>query len=309
MNLITIYLRPDGRLRAGWRFAIYLIAYYLVRALLGWMVVPALVRGSLALVVALRLVGSLLVSWLMLRFLEGRRLSHIGLGLDPGWGVALGLGSAVGVLAIGSMTGVFLLVGGLHFVPAALPPPESATALLRFTPVLLLAAFSEEVMFRGYPFQLLVEGTGRYLAVGGTSLLFGLMHLGNPAADALSTTNTVLAGILFCVAYLQAESLWYAIGMHFSWNWTMAAIGYQVSGLDMPSLGWVAVVPPDLVWLHGGNYGPEGGVVCVVMLTAMIAGLCFAPRRMGCRRIGRTQPDNAPEPSAAVASGTTSIFS
>jgi hypothetical protein len=96
--------------------------------------------------------------------------------------------------------------------------------------------------------------------------------------------------------------------MHFSWNWTLGACGFAVSGIYFPSLGWTAVGPAKSAWLHGGAYGPEGGVVCTAVLLLTIAGLWVVPNRLGCRRLvqqihetGRNHQDSSKEPWMATA--------
>src|SRR2546423_8859655 len=58
----------------------------------------------------------------------------------------------------------------------------------------LLAALTEELMFRGYPLRRLADavGAGPATAIAGAG--FALAHLGNPNATAFSTVNVGLAG-------------------------------------------------------------------------------------------------------------------
>ncbi len=63
--------------------------------------------------------------------------------------------------------------------------------------VLLVAALAEEVIFRGYPFQRLIDGVGPVLATLIVSAVFAIRHLGNPDSSLASTLVTVLAGWLF----------------------------------------------------------------------------------------------------------------
>ena len=60
--------------------------------------------------------------------------------------------------------------------------------------VLLVAGLAEEVIFRGYPFQRLIDGVGPVMATLIASALFASRHIGNPDSSLASTLVTVLAG-------------------------------------------------------------------------------------------------------------------
>src|SRR5689334_5740690 len=77
-----------------------------------------------------------------------------------------------------------------------------ATSLLYTFGLLLIAAATEELVFRGFPLQILAEGMGQWPAVIMMSGLFGATHLNNPDASLRSAGNTAIAGILLSLAYL-----------------------------------------------------------------------------------------------------------
>jgi hypothetical protein len=149
--------------------------------------------------------------------------------------------------------------------------------------VLAVAALSEELVFRGYPFQVFLKSLGPWGAMLLISLIFGLLHAPNPGATLLSILNTILAGIFLCRAYLKTRSLWLPYGIHVGWNAGLALVlGYPVSGIDTPSILKTSVSGPD--WILGGGYGPEGGVLgTVIFLAATIV--------IGRLPIGRVSPE------------------
>ncbi len=103
-----------------------------------------------------------------------------------------------------------------------------------------------------------------------TSGLFALIHLNNPAVDTVALVNIALAGVLFAGAYLRTRSLWVAIGMHWAWNFVMAAF------FDLPVSGIIFDVPgydtlargPDL--FTGGDFGPEGGLLTTILVLPLV---------------------------------------
>ncbi len=140
---------------------------------------------------------------------------------------------------------------------------------------LAVAALAEEVAFRGYAFQRLIDAVGPTLAM---SVLFAAMHLLNTNATAASTLVTILAGWLFSIAYLRTRALWLPWGLHFAWNASMGILfGLPVSGLRVfnPVITTNAVGP---VWLTGDGYGPEGSAVAVFVLPILMIFLVRATR-------------------------------
>jgi membrane protease YdiL (CAAX protease family) len=136
--------------------------------------------------------------------------------------------------------------------------------------ILAVAALLEEVAFRGYPFQRLIEAVGPVIATLLLSALFALRHLRNPDATQASVMVTVIAGWLFSVAYLRTRALWLGWGFHFSWNVTMGILfGLPISGIRSfsPVIESNAFGP---YWLTGGGYGPEGSLICALVLLAGI---------------------------------------
>ncbi len=198
------------------------------------------------------------------RVLEHRRhpLAHIGFPFHravlPQLAAGLLLGSGMVEIAV-------LLLrfdGGVHFL--VLAGPRLVPAMNMFA-LLAVAAMVEEVSFRGYPFQKLVDSIGSLLAVIAFSALFGLAHWHNPNATITSTANTALVGVLFAVAYLRTRALWLPWGIHFAWNFTLGAVfGLPVSGLDLST--WVHGSAFGPVWLTGGSYGVEGGIAGTIAI-------------------------------------------
>jgi uncharacterized protein len=136
--------------------------------------------------------------------------------------------------------------------------------------VLAPAALSEEVMFRGIPLVLMASAIGRGTAlVLVAGLVFAIFHALNPGVTPLGLGNIALAGIFLGVAFYAPGGLWTAFGAHLGWNTTLAALDAPVSGLpfDIPLLDYHAGSP---VWLSGGRFGPEGGLMATFALTVAL---------------------------------------
>jgi hypothetical protein len=170
---------------------------------------------------------------------------------------------ALGAVMIFATVALEWAGGGVRFsyVPHPMWRGGSITFLL-----FAVAAINEEATFRGYPFQRLVESITPASAIALTSALFGLMHLKNPHHTAISTVNTMLVGVPLAIAYLRTRSLWMPIGIHFIWNFLMGFVmGLPVSGITFPARVLQAEVH-GAVWLTGGDYGPEGGLMATLII-------------------------------------------
>ena len=110
---------------------------------------------------------------------------------------------------------------------------------------------------------------GRGRAIVLLSVLFALAHLSNPDVTAAGIGNIALAGIFLSLAFYSPGGMWTAFGAHLGWNATLAALAAPVSGLpfDIPYIDYRMGSP---VWLTGGAFGPEGGLLATVTLAATV---------------------------------------
>ncbi len=274
-------LLDRGQVRPVWRFffsaALIVLAYLVVGIVLGFLFGPEIISPSargLDFLLQLFLVNLLLLPALLAVFkfltsaFEKKPLGSVGLALHTGWKRELGIGLALGAAM---MLGIAVSerASGLVSFQWSAPTSARGAALVAGSGVLLLmAATTEELTFRGYPFQRLVDWLGAIPAVSVASAIFGLAHLGNPNHTWISTLNTALIGVTFAVLYLRTRSLWMPIGLHFVWNFLQGAVmGLPLSGLEFPATLARARFN-RAVWLTGGAYGPEGGLLATLVVVA-----------------------------------------
>ena len=195
-------------------------------------------------------------------------IKAMGLIRRPAWGREFALGSAIGWAGMVGCVLPIALTGGL-VVTLFTTGRQFALVFLDLA-VLAIAALAEEIAFRGYPFQRLIEATNPTIATILISFLFGFIHLGNPGATFASTAVTVFAGWLLAICYLRTRALWLAWGFHFTWNATMGILfGLPISGITSfsPVVASNTIGP---LWLTGGDYGPEGSVICALVILVLI---------------------------------------
>lgn len=285
-----IFMNDEGELRSGWRVLVFFFVFILSASLLtgliklfatlfpslGFLKVEpsdseALTSGKLIYFFVTNLItlaAAIVASALCARVLERRSFGSVGFMRHRRWLRDFGLGSVMGAASLAIAVGIAAIAKATTFDVQTRGAARLASGLLIVLLFFLIAGATEELIFRGFPFQALVHNLGGATAVAITSVFFGLAHLTNPSASAISTINTILAGIWLGLAYLMTRSLWLATALHYSWNVAMVLIfGLPVSGFTtLNQLAWLRGSEGGPGWISGGSYGPEGGVAATAAL-------------------------------------------
>jgi membrane protease YdiL (CAAX protease family) len=177
------------------------------------------------------------------------------------------LGAAIGLALMSAIVNILRVSG--HYV--------IERENLEFSPFLplilyLLVAVFEETLFRGYIFVTLEQKWGSFVALTTTSLLFGLLHLVDTVPGISFSQHLrasvfigLEAGVLLNAAFMLTRSLWLGIGIHWAWNFFEGPFyGTNVSGMsDNSSLYAAHTIGRSL--FTGGAFGPENGIVCLII--------------------------------------------
>ncbi|MGC2403137.1 MAG: CPBP family intramembrane glutamic endopeptidase [Acidobacteriaceae bacterium] len=195
-------------------------------------------------------------------------VAGMGLVFRSGWKTEFGLGAALGWGML--LASILPLVLSRGLIVTFWTMPRQFGLLVIDLLALAVAALAEEVVFRGYPFQRMIDAVGPFLATILSSLVFAAAHMFNPGANRASFLITVFGSWLLSLAYLRTRALWVAWGWHFAWNASMAVLfGLPVSGITQfsPVIQSNTVGP---LWMTGGDYGPEAsGVTAFVLLAGL----------------------------------------
>ena len=285
-----IIFDTDGRIRSGWRAAVFIFIFGIAAVMFGTVGFMALssvgldVRSwtSLFLVAngLFSLIPALLAGWACGKLLEGLPYRAIGASFSGNWFVNFVSGNVLGFLTLGTAVVVAMVFGNMHFRLNA-DADSGAVMLSLISSFLVFAAASafEEALFRGYILQTFVRSGLAWLAIAITAIFFGAVHAGNPNAGVISTINTVLAGIWFGIAFLKTRDLWFVWGLHLMWNFAQGSIfGSEVSGMhDIVTSPLLKEVDAGPLWLTGESYGIEGGIACTVALILSGLAIHFLP--------------------------------
>ncbi len=211
---------------------------------------------------------------------ENRSLGTIGFTMRS-WFSRYVRGFVSGVLFLLAVIGVIYYLGGYQ-VEAMLPVAAAANPLLPVGVIgLFLIGFiiqgaAEEVVFRGWWMSALAARRGKAIALGVTSVLFALAHMGNvwpPTMESMiGVANIVLFGLFIGLYALKEESLWGVCGWHSAWNWLLGlGFGLEVSGQGIgatPLIVDLADAEGANTLITGGGFGPEASVVTTGVLMA-----------------------------------------
>jgi membrane protease YdiL (CAAX protease family) len=221
---------------------------------------------------AFQVLGSFCALWLATKFIDRKPLMSIGLSIkDKANEMLVGLGFALAFIG-----GLFLLLWLLGAI--------TITGYVGFKPgvffvsmMLFLAAFDEELIFRGYILNSMMDSSSRWVALAGSSAIFALMHAGNPSvwSNWVPMTELFAAGFILGISYTFTKNLWFPTFFHFGWNFFQGLFGFEISGINVDSWKMISHENtgnvPDII--SGGAFGIEGSVItlsCTIICTYFI---------------------------------------
>jgi membrane protease YdiL (CAAX protease family) len=232
------------------------------------------------LIVGILAIGATISTFLSRKFWDKKSFNSLGLkwskqGLkDMTFGFALsGLMAAAFYFLLISFD--LLVFKGVNFESTTLTGPFD---FIQFMSILTLGSLSlmlvehilvgywEELVFRGYILQNMIEGLGLASAIVISCILYGLLHYMNPNATILSSAIIIGFGFLRIYGYLGTKMLWLSIGMHIGWNFFQGPIfGFAASGHKKTTL-LQHTLNSDKIYLTGGEFGPEGSILIIPIL-------------------------------------------
>lgn len=214
--------------------------------------------------------AAVLASVFAVRVFERGRLTDLGLHWSAESARQLRIGVLAGFAAAAAAIVPALLFGWARYVSSASPEAVFTPGKTFFVIVLLLfGAVGEELMFRGYAFQTVIQIFGVWGTVLPFSVLFAVAHMGNLGSTPLSLGNTFLWGVVFGIAFMRTRALWLPIGLHVGWNWALPVLGINLSGFEIRLHPWMLEWRAHEV-ISGGVYGLEASILTTFAAAALI---------------------------------------
>jgi uncharacterized protein len=259
-------------LRAGWRLLLYilLIALFNVGIVFIGRAFHALPKGLPTPQQALvqEILGFCVVfgGALVMSRIERRSPGAYGLPLAEAFGKKFWLGMLLGLVEISVLMGFIFAFSGYSFGSIALTSRGIVGWGLLHLALFTVVGFFEEFLFRGYTQFTLADGIGFWPAALLLSLGFGAIHLGNPGEGPVGAASVALVGIFFAFTLRRTGNLWYAVGLHASFDWGETYL-FSVPNSGTFMEGHLSnSILHGAKWLTGGSVGPEGSIFCFLTM-------------------------------------------
>ena len=234
----------------------------------------------------------LLLCWIMSR-IERRRIGVYGIPPKP-YIADFIKGLISGVCALSLLVGLLWISHLLVFTGFAITGRAAFISALELLGAFTLVGFAEEYVFRGYLQYTIARGLsgilppgnpyrnalGFWLAATFLSIIFFVGHGKNPGESPIGLLSVFLVGLVFSYSLWRTGSLWWAIGMHITWDWAQSCI-YGVADSGMMAKGHLLQSHPmGSPLLSGGLTGPEGSLFILFILALLTLVIRFTlPKR------------------------------
>lgn len=173
-------------------------------------------------------------------------------------GILCGLAEIIFITFLGIITGItnFQFFGSTTFLNWIY---IFILSLITF----LFVGFGEEILFRGYVFNKLLESGNKIWAIGLSAIIFMLFHIGTYSKP-LDFMDVFLAGIFLAFLYDTSKSLWLSIGFHFMWDFTQSFfITIEEQNIKATSILNFSI--PNNVHAFGIDFGCKFEVVFIIV--------------------------------------------
>jgi len=210
------------------------------------------------------------------KYVDASSLPSLGLTWKPDSALHLSAGMAIGGACVTMMFVAGLTLGWFRISKSPLTEGQTASVPLLcgdMTDIFMAAVF-EELTMRGYVFTVLDRSLGVNAAIYGSAAIFSLFHLfKHPRIPLIFTINAFMFGVLAAQSRVVTGALWLPIGLHFGWNFAMGPVfGLPCAGRAYEK-GLVKTEVDGPLWLTGGDFSPDAGVLGTIALTMAAAGL------------------------------------
>lgn len=264
----NIFLNTSHKIRSIWWIPIFLF-------LLAILLLPVILfarKNSVEVSITIQ-AAIIITATFICQFLRKQPLTLVTGRFNSSWLKQFGMGLALGTIIM-VVPAIFLtFLGYANWQVNELSVSTVISGFSFFTAV----AVAEEMLFRGFIFQRLMESLGQWPAQIVISGMFLLTHINNPGMIGMTKTlaalNIFIASVMFGLAFIKTKSLAMPVGIHFMANFMQGTVlGFGVSGVKEQSLvkAFAGECP---VWLNGGEFGLEAsvpGLLMVILVTVIL---------------------------------------
>jgi CAAX protease family protein len=267
----TLFLDANG-LRPGWGLAFYMVTFLGLQRLAADLVWSRDFGAQGLWSMMLEELGNLaaaVIPAIALARIERRRWGVYGLPLKPAFGRLFCVGTLWGFAAISLLMLALYVLHAFAFGHVTLHGVRITRFASFWAVYFLLVGLFEEFLLRGYSQFTLSRGIGFWPAAIALSCAFGLIHLRNGGEQWRGLLAAALIGFFFCLTLRRTGNLWFAVGFHAAWDWGETFFYSTPDSGNVWPGHLLRSSPHGPPWLSGGSVGPEGSVLCFVIIALM----------------------------------------
>ncbi|SRR6266496_1009048 len=261
---------PSG---VGWGFLLYLAMFaallFLTSLGLQFLLPTGMARIWRSVAGEGAFIVSAFVPGFVMARLEDRPFGMYGLPRQGAFGRQFWLGLLWGIVALSVLMVTMRIAGVFYFGGLALNGFRLFKFAVFWAVFFVVVGLFEEFFLRGYSQFTLSRGLGFWPTAVILSLAFGAIHLGNQGESKVGALGAAIIGLFFCMTLKRTGNLWFAVGLHASWDWGETFL-YSVPNSGLVAPGHLLnshFQGPD--WLTGGSVGPEASVFVFIVMFLM----------------------------------------
>lgn len=185
----------------------------------------------------------------------------------------------IGLLAGITINGICALAAYLHrdlaFSFSSLNIPYLVIGLL----AVFIQSGAEELVTRGYLFNVISARYSMIFAVIINSLFFAVIHGANKGITLSAVLQLFLFAITESLIVWKYDSLWMAMGLHTGWNYTQSLLlGLPNSGIVSEKALLKLDAASDSIF-YSVSFGLEGGITILILLLAISVFIILTTKR------------------------------
>ncbi|HEX3080541.1 MAG TPA: type II CAAX endopeptidase family protein [Puia sp.] len=281
-------LIPQGWLRAllfliafGFATGIFLVVYLVARhkGIPDVTGLETLLKGNdLLVTTAIIFALSLILTFVFRRWVDRKSFVSLGLSFN-GHGAEAIAGAMLATFIICASSLLLKATGHLKWMDIIF---DARALFLAFGSVLIIS-FYEELIFRGYILNNLMDSFPGWLALVISAFLFMIFHgTGQSSIGFFPLANSLIMGLILGLNYVYTRNLWFSFCFHAAWKF-MEGPAFGYSGDD----SFQTFLQPELngdINITGGVNGLEGSVILTaIALLSLITLYLFLQRKFSPR--------------------------
>jgi membrane protease YdiL (CAAX protease family) len=201
---------------------------------------------------------------------EGCRIDSYFMPIREALGRRTWEGVAAGVVLAGGVALGMYLLGGLQVHGIALRGNALVYFALAWALTMVLVGIAEEFWFRAYFLQTLWKAIGFLPASLIIAAIFAAIHyFFKQGENVWDVITLVWFSLLICYSVLQTGNLWFAVGLHFAFDYMQFFVIGTPNGSLVPQGRLLDVTFHGPAWLTGGVLGTEASFLMYPLLALL----------------------------------------